>query len=88
MSDLAEYFSDKDKIKELERQLICARRTTSRYKRLYEEVVGVKELTRGQRACVLIDELKGTDRPVRLIKLIADKCFLTPGTVNRLWYPK
>ncbi len=86
MCDLAEYFSDKDRIKELEDKLNTARRIASRYKQMYEESKGKKLLTRSDKARLLIKELKNTDRPVNLIRSIAKKCFLTEGTVNRIWY--
>lgn len=113
MNDLSDYFSDKDeikrlnkqvdmiagfyksyhedRIKELESKLINSRRTASRYKRLYEDLKGEEVKPRGyrgERAEQLIKELKGTDRPINLIRSIAKKCFLSEATVERFWYPR
>ena len=95
MSDLGEYFSDKDKIIALELQLFEMHvnltkeiKAKSKYKRMYETLRGDKPKTnaRGNNAKVLIDELKGTGKAITLIKDIAAKCFLSESHVKRLWY--
>ena len=93
MSDLSEYFSQQDRIKELECELALARgvitkerHDKSRYKILYENLKGERAPTRKEKALLLIKELKSTGKPTNLIRAIAKKCFLAEGTVNELWY--
>ena len=84
--DMTNYFSLQDRIKELETKLKNSRCTASRYRLLYEELHGKKELTPGGKARLLIAKLKGTGKPPELIIAIAKKCFLSKSTVSNLWY--
>lgn len=90
---MSEYFSDKDKIKELEIKLVAMTKKykaelgyKSKYKLKFENLLGEKLPTRGQKALLLIKELKSTDRPGVLIRAIAKKCFLSENHVTDLWY--
>ena len=95
MNDLADYFSDKDRIKELEIELNLMTikyqnqmSYKSKYKLKYEELLGHKEKTRGEKALLLIKELKQTDKPMKLIRAIARKCYLSEAQVSKIWYTK
>jgi hypothetical protein len=95
MSDLSEYFSQQDRINELEADLIEAKRIITnervyknRYKRMYEDLKGKKLLikTRKSKAIALIKKLKDTDKPGLLIKAIAKQCSLSESRINDYWY--
>ena len=93
MSDLADYFSDKARIKELEIELELMTikyknqmSYKSKYKLKFEELVGHKEKTRGEKAALLVKELKGTDKPIKLMRAIAEICFLSYSQVRKIWY--
>ena len=95
MSDLAIYFSDKDRIKELEVELkfmTTKHKNEQDYKRnwrrKYKELAGVTIMNRGQKALALIKELKSTDKPVKLIRAIAKQCFLSEVYVAELWWKR
>jgi len=93
MNDLAEYFSDKERIKELEVELelmTVKLKNEQDYKRnwrrKYKNLAGKMILTRGQKALALIKELRTTDKPTKLIRAIAKTCFLSEVYVHELWY--
>ena len=96
MNDLSEYFSQQDRIKELESELIIANKkrknqedAKNKYKRMYRKLKGEKEvLTRKEKALSLIKNLKGTGKPYSLIKEIAERCCFSFSTVRDLWYAK
>lgn len=90
MSDLSEYFSDKDRIKELELEVKLLTKKLklevgykSKYKLKWLEM---KPITRGEKALLLIEQLKSTDNPIKLIRAIAKKCYLSEVYVSELWY--
>lgn len=91
---MSDYFSDKDKIKSLTEQLsilnkklVSTGSERSRYKRLYHELKGDKPTEfKGVKAMALIKDLKGTGKPVDLIRRIAKECFLSESRVDCLWY--
>lgn len=93
MSDLAEYFSDKARIKELEKQVadITLKFTNelklkNKYKSKLELISGEKIKTRGDKAVELIKKLKPCEYDFAYIKEIAKKCFLSETHIKRLWY--
>ncbi len=93
METISEYFSDKDRIKELEAELVESKRLMinervykNHYKRLYEDLKGEKIQTRKSKAILLIKELKNTGKPGNLIKAIAKKCNLSESRINDYWY--
>jgi len=93
MSDLDNYFSQQDKIdqlqaeiKRLKAKILNEQCSKSKYKRALKEETGKKELTRGKKAMELISKLKGTNKPTKLIREIARKCFLSETHITYLWY--
>ena len=82
----------KDRIKELDvdvaklkKKLLSEISQKSRYKRLYEKAISKKVITRGDKALVMIKELKGTDSRVNISKIIAKKYFLSMGGIKKIW---
>ena len=96
MSDISEYFSQQDRIKELEvelAELVLVNKKLkqeslykNRYKRMYKILIDKKLLTNKSRAVYLIKAIKGSVHPKTFIKLISDYCFLSENTINGLWY--
>ena len=93
MSDLSEYFSKLDRIKELEAELNLMTikyqnemSYKSKYKLKLEKLLGCKEPTRGEKAAILVKEFKGTGKPIELMRVIAKKCFLSYDQVRKIWY--
>ena len=92
-NDMSEYFSDKDRIKELEAQLseaediiIKERRLKSKYKIKCEKLSGNRPLTKGQKATIMIKKVQGTGERKVLIAIIARELFMSVGAVRALWY--
>jgi hypothetical protein len=92
MNTIADYFSLQDRVKELEyelkrvnKALVVEVDSKNYYKKKYNNS-NPKEPTRGEKALQLIKELKSTDKPTRLIRAIAKKCFLSEVYVSDLWY--
>lgn len=69
--------------KELSRKIKNIANGKSKYKSLYEKS---KTKPKGQAAKLLINQLRGTGRPVDLIKIVAEECFLSVTYVQWLWY--
>ena len=93
MSDLDNYFSQQDKIKQLQDEikilktkLNTERKAKSRYKAELDAVNGSKRISRGQKALNLINELKGSDKAVRIIERVAKECFLSINYTGILFY--
>jgi len=90
MSDIQIYFSLQDKVDNLEKQV------TKLKKRLHNEVSKKSYMKnkkkerkerRGEMALRLIKEFEQIGgEPMRSISIIAERCFLTPVYVKRLWY--
>ena len=93
MSDLDDYFSQQDKIdqlqaeiKKLKTKINTESQAKLRYKKALEGATGIKEPTQAERAISLIKELKGTGKVGMLIKSISNKCFLSEARIKQLWY--
>lgn len=93
MNTISDYFSLQDRVKQLEGELASANieliqecNSKNYYKKLCKKLQGDTGSTRGEKALQLIKELKSTDKPTRLIRAIAKKCFLSEVYVSDLWY--
>jgi len=90
MSDLSEYFSKLDRIKELEIELeLMTKRFKAEqgYKSKYKiKLERLEKESRTSKALKLISELRLTGKPGKLIKEIAGRCFLSECHVQDLWY--
>jgi len=93
MSDLDNYFSQQDKINQLQAEikllktkLNTERKAKSRLKAELDESTGAKRISRSQRALNLILELKGSDKAVRIIERVAKECFLSVNYTGILFY--
>lgn len=91
--DLSSYFSQQDKIKILQDEirllktkLNTERKAKSRYKAKLDAITGDKRLSRGEKALNLIKEIKGSDKPGRIINRVAKECHLTVNYVSILFY--
>ena len=77
MNDLAHFFSLEHRIRELETKLRTATQRASKYKKLYQDLGGkVKQPTRGEKALVLIVQIKAGDLDMTL-REVAEKCHLS-----------
>ena len=90
MENIAEYHSNVNRIAELEKALKSATVLKSRWKCKYFELAkkqGIENpISRSEEALSLIGELKHTDKPMKLISMIAKQCFLSESRVQGLWY--
>ena len=90
MNDLTNYFSLQDRIEELEAELVKANKkiaSVNKMKLRYKARLKLKKVpSRTENALVLIKKLKGTDKPMKLIRLIAKECFMSDGSVRDIWY--
>ena len=90
MDTIAEHHSKINRITELEESLRKALLARDQWKCKYWELAKKHEIkkpmSRGEKALLLIDELKSTDNPIKLIRSIAKQCFLSESHVQDLWY--
>ena len=93
MSDLENYFSQQDKIKQLQAEvkalktkLNTERKAKSRYRAELDSIKGTKRISRSQKALNLISNLKGSDKAVRIIERVAKECFLSVNYTSILFY--
>jgi len=90
MDTIAEHHQKENRIAELEELLRKALYLKSKWKSKYWALAKEHEIkkpqTRGEKALLLINELKGNGNPFASIREIAKKCFLSEGRVKRLWY--
>ena len=94
MEAIADFFSKNDEIERLNKQLsMVAKFYDDFYKseiRQLKSKFGKKtnksRSERKNKALLLIMKLKGTGKPVDLIRIVAKECFLTEKRANSLWY--
>ncbi len=95
METIAEYHEKINLQKEidgLKEQLRKAIGTKEDWRRKYWKIAkkhgAKKPLTRSDKALALIEKAKPTNNPLSSISDIAEKCHLSEGHVNNLWYLK
>jgi len=88
MIDLADYFSDKEKIIRLNKQIILLQKNNSKWKRKYENLNSSKPTIRKNRtskAEVLVRSFIKGDRSLTFREM-AKKCFLSIETIKNISY--
>ena len=93
MSDITGYFSQQDKIDQLQAEIkklktknATQRKVISRQEKSISTLTGKPRVSRSQKALNLIFDLKGTDKATRIIERVAKECFLTVNYTGILFY--
>lgn len=92
METLSEYHYKENRIAELELLLKKANRLVVVWKHKYKKIADKHEVktaplvSRGEKALIMIGEVRGTGRNSVLIREVAKKCFLSEQRVKGIWY--